>query len=154
MSHVWTHPVTGGRLFVGGFVSGAASLTEARITNVVSLVEIGPDTAAAIAAGGTHGCFPIKDIRQLPDARAERGAVQVIVSGLEAGDGVLVHCQGGVNRAPYIGARALIALGLEPSEAVRAIARVRGRHILSNHTFLVGLLGGPGAAAWQIEARH
>jgi hypothetical protein len=44
---------------------------------------------------------------------------------LRNGDNVLVHCKGGLGRAGMIAARLLVEMGMEPTEAIRAVRRVR-----------------------------
>jgi hypothetical protein len=65
---------------------------------------------------------------------------QTVASRWEAGDRVLVRCQGGLNRSSLVVARALVLLGLSPAQAVTLIRSRRSADCLNNKSFVRWLL--------------
>lgn len=59
----------------------------------------------------------------MPTARA---LVDLIVSTVEAGDAVVVHCMGGLGRSGLIAASVMVQRGVDAVEAVRCVRAVRG----------------------------
>ena len=101
---------------------------------VVSLLEpsealhLGLETEAelCIASGIDFVSFPIPDV-QVPVSEAP---LQALVTGLlthlEGGRNVGIHCRGGVGRSAVIAACLLVAAGTSPEEALNAISIARG----------------------------
>jgi ADP-ribosyl-[dinitrogen reductase] hydrolase len=71
--------------------------------------------------------LPVVDA-SIPDERFEHRwivAGEELRSLLGRGLDVLVHCRGGLGRAGTIAARLLIELGMEPTNAIATVRRVR-----------------------------
>ncbi len=70
---------------------------------------------------------PIADYRA-PDDRFERGWPALrdgLLKRLDSGEKVLVHCRAGLGRSGTVVAALLIAAGMSPDDAMRAVRRVR-----------------------------
>lgn len=154
MDPVWTHPVSGGTLWVGNRYFSATALEDAAIRLVVSTAEPPAFLTAWAAQDRRHHVFLFADEARLPDAAHERVAVDALVDALEQGINVLVHCKGGLNRSPYLAARALVALGLAPVTAVERLRQRRSPRVLGNTTFLGGLGAAPREGAFGTRATH
>ncbi|MDF1566034.1 MAG: protein phosphatase [Deltaproteobacteria bacterium] len=84
---------------------------------------------AAAAAGLTHTRFPIPDgtvPREGPPAL--QPLVVELVGALRAGERVVVHCVAGLGRTGTVSGCVLVALGMEPPEALALLAEIRGPH--------------------------
>ena len=71
--------------------------------------------------------LPIADV-STPDEEFERRwevEGEEIRALLRGGRDVLVHCRGGLGRAGTIGARLLVELGMQPTEAIQQVRTVR-----------------------------
>lgn len=69
-------------------------------------------------------------------------AVKMVISWLEDGRRVLVHCQAGLNRSSLVVARVLMdKYGMEPDEAIDHIRSNRSPLCLCNDTFRQYLKG-------------
>jgi ADP-ribosyl-[dinitrogen reductase] hydrolase len=71
--------------------------------------------------------LPIVDVAT-PDTAFERqweDSGATLRTLLRSGRNVLVHCRGGLGRAGTIGARLLIAIGMEPATAIRQVRAAR-----------------------------
>ncbi len=86
------------------------------------------DIAGRLAAVGIPWLnAPIDDFTA-PDARFEQrwpAILDRLVAHLAAGERVLVHCRGGKGRSGTVTAALLIAGGMVPEAAIRAVRRVR-----------------------------
>lgn len=71
--------------------------------------------------------LPIADYSVPTDAFEQEWLAQgrEIRALLRNGDDVLVHCKGGLGRAGMIAARLLVELGMEPTQAIRAVRQAR-----------------------------
>ena len=54
-----------------------------------------------------------------------RSWVDELVARLEAGEGLILHCAGGIGRAPTMGTCVLVRLGMQPEEALALVAASR-----------------------------
>jgi hypothetical protein len=64
------------------------------------------------------------------DVLAER-----IVAALERGEKVLVRCQAGINRGPFVAALAMLRMGWTPEAAIAKMREVRSPYVLFNTSF-------------------
>lgn len=87
-----------------------------------------PDLAASIRARSIEWHhLPIVDV-QPPDARFEAkwaSSGSRLLQQLRAGQGVLIHCRGGLGRAGTVSARLLVELGVPVADAIRQVRRAR-----------------------------
>lgn len=70
-----------------------------------------------------HSSIRDQKVPSMPTARA---LVDLIVSTVEAGDAVVVHCMGGLGRSGLIAASVMVQRGVDAVEAVRCVRAVRG----------------------------
>ncbi len=71
--------------------------------------------------------LPIKDAK-IPDSAFEQAwkvAGQQLISLLNNGQSIVVHCLGGLGRSGTIAARLLVELGIEPGEAIDRVRQTR-----------------------------
>ncbi|MGB7756730.1 MAG: cyclin-dependent kinase inhibitor 3 family protein [Salinisphaera sp.] len=83
--------------------------------------------AAARARGLDWRHWPIRD-RDIPDERFEicwARDIETIAARLWAGDGVVLHCMGGLGRTGVVAACLLMHFGLPATEAVKRVRTVR-----------------------------
>ena len=68
--------------------------------------------------------FPVPDLSAplLTDARLW---VDQLVARLELGEGLILHCAGGIGRAPTMGTCVLVRLGMRPEDALALVAASR-----------------------------
>jgi protein-tyrosine phosphatase len=104
------------------------------IDNVVSLLEVAEvrelelhDEANRCEALGIEFIsFPIRD-RGVPNSvAATRSLVDRLISRLQAGSTIAIHCRAGIGRSSLIAACVLQRLGVEPDKAFEIIGRARG----------------------------
>jgi hypothetical protein len=69
--------------------------------------------------------FPIPDFSVPADVEATRRLVQRLLRSIERGDGVVIHCWGGLGRAGTIAAVCLVARGVEPARAIELVRATR-----------------------------
>lgn len=82
---------------------------------------------AVPAAGLEWVWWPIRDV-SVPDERFANGWAEqgtLLCERIRQGERVLVHCRGGLGRAGMVAARLLVALGIEPAEAIKRVRAVR-----------------------------
>src|SRR5262249_18610722 len=100
---------------------------EAGIDVVVSLLEAAEEaelaltgeSASSAASGLEFRSFPIPD-RSVPNSReAVAQLADTIVSTLDAGKNVVLHCRQGIGRSPLIAAAALISAGQDAETAIK-----------------------------------
>lgn len=124
------------RLLVGGdldvFDTGHASgqlaeLVAVGVTHVFDCRFEVDDTATWRRVPGiTYRRLPVDDAGQrVPPHWFEEGVGGVLEALAEPGSIVLTHCHMGVNRGPSLGFAVLLALGLDPVDAIGAIRAVR-----------------------------
>jgi ADP-ribosyl-[dinitrogen reductase] hydrolase len=88
-----------------------------------------PTLFSAAAARGLEVCrLPVPD-GGVPSLPAARELVARIVGRLAAGQTVVVHCRGGLGRAPTLAGCVLVALGVAPEAALADLVRARGRGV-------------------------
>jgi ADP-ribosyl-[dinitrogen reductase] hydrolase len=71
--------------------------------------------------------LPIKDV-EIPGPAFEQAwkmAGQQLISFLNNGQSIVVHCLGGLGRSGTIAARLLVELGIEPDEAIDRVRQSR-----------------------------
>ncbi len=71
--------------------------------------------------------LPIKDV-DIPDPAFEQAwktAGQQLISLLNNGQSIVVHCLGGLGRSGTIAARLLVELGIKPGEAIDRVRQAR-----------------------------
>ena len=74
----------------------------------------------------------IDDVPYLDDPQAIHDLGERVAELVRSGKTVAVNCLSGLNRSGMLVARALIALGYSPTEAVELVRAARGPHALSN----------------------
>jgi len=91
----------------------------------MELGELGDVGAAARRAGLAWIHFPIPDMWVPADMEAARRLVARMLAALQRGEGVVVHCWGGLGRAGTIAACCLVARGVEPARAISIVRAAR-----------------------------
>ena len=81
-------------------------------------------------------CHLIDDVPYLDDPQAIHDLGERVAEFVRSGKTVAVNCLSGLNRSGMLVARALIALGHSPTEAVELVRTARGPHALSNKHFM------------------
>lgn len=117
-------------LYVGGCING---------------VELGDDWQTVfslykwerydIAPGTERVEVKMYDSDDVPPAWQLNEIANQVVSALERGGKVLVHCQAGLNRSNLIAALALIKRGRTPTEAIALLREKRSPVVLCNQAF-------------------
>jgi hypothetical protein len=139
-SLLYTDPTSGGRLYVSGRHFDALVLDELGVNTVLSAVE--PPTWLATMPDMTALRCEFADRENVrPDTALARTTTRAVAAAIRAGQGVLVHCQGGVNRSPYLASLVLIELGLTPEEAVKLLLSRHDRWIFTNDSLARAVLG-------------
>lgn len=114
-----------------------AAWREAGVEMVVSLLEpdeaaqlvLEDEAAAAALSGIAFRAFPIAD-RDVPSSKESVATLaREILSALEAGRSVAVHCRQGIGRSGLIAGAVLIAMGKRPDAAVKAVGDARGLEV-------------------------
>ena len=75
-------------------------------------------------AGVAAVWHPIPDLHAPPLEEAQRVVADLVLR-LDAGDGLVLHCAGGIGRAPTMAICVLIRLGMHASDAARLVAECR-----------------------------
>lgn len=91
----------------------------------MELARIGDVRRAARRAGIRWIPFPIPDLLAPRDPGAARALVRDLVGALERGEGVVLHCWGGLGRAGTIAACLLVARGVAPGRAIDLVRAAR-----------------------------
>ena len=115
----------------------AAGWREAGLDCIVSLLETDEqvqfDLAREAEAAENNGIqfisFPIQDLGVPADRTAAMSVLTVLVSALEAGKNVAVHCRQGIGRSGLLAAGLLIFAGIPPKAAIRTVSLARGRGV-------------------------
>jgi ADP-ribosyl-[dinitrogen reductase] hydrolase len=89
------------------------------------MAQLGDLRGSARRAGLEWIHFPIPDFWIPGDVGATRELVARLLGSLERGDGVVVHCWGGLGRAGTIAAACLVAHGVEPARAIELVRAAR-----------------------------
>lgn len=124
-------------LYVGGCIDGVRLDDDWQ--TVVSLYKweryaIGPNTERIEVEMYDAGSVPPEEqLDELADA---------VVSALDRGGKVLVHCQAGLNRSNLVTALALIKRGRTPEEAITLLREKRSPVVLCNQAFENWLMAG------------
>jgi Dual specificity phosphatase, catalytic domain len=79
---------------------------------------------------------PLDDVPFIADVEMIHTVGERIASLVSEGKHVAVNCLSGVNRSGLLVARALVALGSTPEEAIEAVRTARGPMALSNQGFV------------------
>jgi dual specificity protein phosphatase-like protein len=87
-----------------------------------------------------YSFHPLDDVPYIADAEMIHTVGERIASLVSEGKHVAVNCLSGVNRSGLLVARALVALGYTPEEAIEAVRNARGPMALSNQHFVRFLL--------------
>lgn len=109
----------------------AAIASHRRVRGLVTLLEreeireIGDLAGQSRRLGLEWIHFPIVDMEAPKDSCAARALVERILRTLEAGDGVVVHCWGGLGRTGTVAASCLVARGASPSRALEMVRATR-----------------------------
>jgi protein tyrosine/serine phosphatase len=69
--------------------------------------------------------FPIRDMSVPVAVRPYAKLIETILDALRAGKTIVAHCMGGLGRTGLVAASTLVALGLSPDEALRAVRAAR-----------------------------
>ncbi|BBK41613.1 hypothetical protein STVA_16330 [Allostella vacuolata] len=106
---------------------GAASVVTLQPQDELEWMGIGHLGQAMRDAGLDWHHLPILDLRA-PDAVFEQSweaTASVILSRLDRGERVMVHCRGGFGRTGTVAARLLVLRGVEPAAAIALVRHVR-----------------------------
>jgi hypothetical protein len=87
-----------------------------------------------------YSFHPLDDVPFIADAEMIHTVGERIAALVGEGKHVAVNCLSGVNRSGLLVARALVALGSTPEEAIEAVRNTRGPMALSNQHFVRFLL--------------
>jgi len=87
-----------------------------------------------------YSFHPLDDVPFIVDAEMIHTVGERIAALVSEGKHVAVNCLSGVNRSGLVVARALVALGATPEEAIEAVRKARGPMALSNEHFVRFLL--------------
>jgi dual specificity protein phosphatase-like protein len=87
-----------------------------------------------------YSFHPLDDVPFIADAEMIHNVGERIAALVREGKHVAVNCLSGVNRSGLLVARALVALGHAPEEAIEAVRTARGPMALSNQHFVRFLL--------------
>lgn len=104
-------------------IESVVSLLEA---SEVHELELGEETRCCEVSGIEFLSFPIRDRGVPTSTAATRALVDRLVSKLQAGSTVAIHCRAGIGRSSLIAACVLQKLGVEPDKAFGIIGRARG----------------------------
>jgi len=137
----WLAGIRNGRLGIlprprGGDWLGdeAAAWREAGVEMVVSLLEpeeaaqlvLEDEAAAAASSGIAFRAFPIPD-RGVPTSKESVAELATeIITALDKGRSVAVHCRQGIGRSGLIAGGILVATGKKPDAALQTVAEARG----------------------------
>jgi protein-tyrosine phosphatase len=89
-------------------------------------LELGDEARLASARNIQFLSFPIPD-RGVPASTADARSLALnILSRLNAGERVAIHCRQGIGRSGLIAASVLMAAGIEIEEAVQTVSEARG----------------------------
>ena len=130
-------PVVAGRLYLHSlpgryepFAQARTALERHDVTRVVSLLALdeiqrkSPDYAQAITSHSlpcAWESFPIRDFGVPDDMAAFVALVERLAEAVRAGEAVLIHCGAGIGRTGVVALCVLLALGVLPDEAARAV---------------------------------
>lgn len=103
-----------------------------------------------LKVGGLWMYVPIWD-SSINDPVAIRETARLVAERVRSGKRVLVHCAMGLNRSGVVSARALMFMGYEPEDAIRAVRTARGAYALSNLAFVRWLYEEAGQTAPTTE---
>jgi hypothetical protein len=92
------------------------------------------------ATGAIHVVHPIDDLPWAVVPDSVDGLANEIAGLVRAGRRVVITCSTGLNRSGLVAARALIALGHAPADAIDLVRNARGPRALSNRAFVHYLL--------------
>jgi protein-tyrosine phosphatase len=106
-----------------GGIQTLVSLLEEEEAASLGLAEEG---SVAEQIGMQFVCFPIPDVHVPPNPDSFRSFVSHLVSQLNSGICVGVHCRGSIGRATVASACTLIQMGWKPKAALEAIQIARG----------------------------
>jgi hypothetical protein len=87
-----------------------------------------------------YSFHPLDDVPFIADAEMIHAVGERIAALVGEGKHVAVNCLSGVNRSGLLVARALVALGSSPEEAIETVRTARGPMALSNQHFVRFLL--------------
>jgi hypothetical protein len=87
-----------------------------------------------------YSFHPLDDVPFIADAEMIHTVGERIAALVGEGKHVAVNCLSGVNRSGLLVARALVALGSSPEEAIETVRTARGPMALSNQHFVRFLL--------------
>jgi atypical dual specificity phosphatase len=105
-----------------------SAIAAAGVTHVLSLTEDAPDMAL-LAAHGLHALhFPVADMAA-PAPEPALALARMLAGIIDEGGAVAVHCRAGLGRTGTMLAVYLVARGVGPDEAIRAVRAVRRTYI-------------------------
>jgi protein-tyrosine phosphatase len=87
------------------------------------------EPAACMESGIEFVGYPIKD-RGIPvSVESVHGLAAMIVSRLNGGEAVAIHCRGGIGRTGMVAGAVLMLLGYSAADSIRALTRARGVNV-------------------------
>ncbi len=124
----------------GLFLASAAHSPAEMLSMFDVLIDVGGRDRWGGAPDRRYSFHPLDDVPFIDDAEMIHTVGERIASLVSEGKHVAVNCLSGVNRSGLLVARALVALGSTPEEAIEAVRNARGPMALSNQHFVRFLL--------------
>jgi hypothetical protein len=104
---------------------GADALVCLLETHELAQVKIEALPGAAWECGMAFWHFPVADMGVPRSLEATARLVERICGAVRRGETVVIHCMGGLGRTGTIAAACLVALGVEPQEAIAQVREAR-----------------------------
>lgn len=111
---------------------------EGRAVNITAVVDLEGTIDPNIPLeeiGDVYLYWPIHDRPRMVHQETVRSIAHFVNRLVDDGHQVLVHCHSGLNRASLITGRALVARGMNPTQAVDLLRRRRSPECLNNRVF-------------------
>jgi hypothetical protein len=126
---------------IPGLVQASAAHSPAEMLSMFDvLVDVGGRDRWDGDPDPRYSFHPLDDVPFIADAEMIHTVGERIAALVGEGKHVAVNCLSGVNRSGLLVARALVALGYTPEEAIEAVRSARGPMALSNQHFVRFLL--------------
>jgi hypothetical protein len=126
---------------IPGLFQVSAALPPAEMLELFDvLVDVGGRDRWVGEPDPRYSFHPIDDVPFIADAEMIHTVGERIAGLVRTGTHVAVNCLSGVNRSGLLVARALVALGATPQDAIGAVRAARGPMALSNRHFVRFLL--------------
>jgi protein-tyrosine phosphatase len=131
-------------LFLATRLAEKAEYATLGVDVIVDLEDWRVSWVPAVPPGGLFVSLPMEDDDEVdPKVRELASFVASLVT---SGKRVLVHCTEGLNRSGVVVARALMEMGMSPTEAIDLVRRQRGPSVDG-----FPALGNPAFVEWLLE---